>query len=452
MEQAGAYIYATRCHIYDYVPEYRRRRLDLLEKKPPTSGDYPQSVGTTWLMNFEEVEDTSRAAADILRLSAFLSPDAIPFELLTKGAPELGPNISAALKDAEHNPLILHEELEPLTRYSLISLDPDTDTYSIHLMVQEVLKAGMDEDAQRGWTERVIHSVGRAFPVSEYKSWQACRRLWSQASRAAELFDGRDFTTAKAASFFNRAGSYAHAHALYQKAEWFFSTALLVFRKVLAPDHPDIARVLNNLGLYYCSVGRLEDSVSALRQSVTTHERAFGPDSVEVAEVLLNLANTYLVADQLPEAEPLLARSLEIFESELGPDSHQALLTLNSLGGLYYNLRRFADGEAVLRRGIATSHTLLDQNDPFVGTLCSNLANVRFAQGANEEANVLYVKSMGILGNAFGVDHPEAMRVLFRCESFLRQLKRHTEADELKSLAEAIRAKHTKKDSETRKT
>lgn len=384
-------------------------------------------------MNFEEVEDTSRAAADILRFSAFLSPDAIPFELLTKGTPELGPNISLALRDAANNALILHEELEPLTRYSLISLDPDTDTYSIHLMVQEVLKAGMDEDTQRMWAKRVIHSVGLAFPVSQYRSWQACRRLWSQANTAAELFDGRYLTTAKAASFFNRAGSYAHAHALYQQAEWFFSTALLVFRKVLAPDDPDIARVLNNLGLYYCSLRRLEDSVSALRQSVNIHERAFGPDSVEVAEVLLNLANTYLAADQPAEAEPLLVRSLEILESELGPDSHQALLTLNSLGGLYYNLRRFADTEAMLRRGIAAAAESLDPDDPFLGTLCGNLANVRFAQGAQDEADTLYAKSLSILASVFGPNHPETMRVLGCYTSFLRQINRYAEADNLQS-------------------
>ena len=71
-------------------------------------------------MNFRELEKEAEAAADLLRLSAFLSPDSIPLEFLATGAPELGNLLAAALADAQEDPLALDETLAPLTNFSLI--------------------------------------------------------------------------------------------------------------------------------------------------------------------------------------------------------------------------------------------------------------------------------------------------------------------------------------------
>ena len=135
----------------DYLASFQRQRLSLLNKAQPRTGKYPASVASTWALNFQEVEQDP-VAADILRVSAFLSPDAIPLELLTEGASQLGPVLAEALATSE-DPLVLNEALEPLTRYSLIRLDVDTQTYSIHRMVQEVVKDQMGA--------RVTSAVGR---------------------------------------------------------------------------------------------------------------------------------------------------------------------------------------------------------------------------------------------------------------------------------------------------
>lgn len=105
------------------------------------TGKYPESVATTWLLNFEEVEKTSKASADLLTASAFFNHDNIPFELIIKGVPELGETISTAIKGIEKDPLVLDELLLPLTRYSLITRD--ARAYSIHRLVQAVIRDGL---------------------------------------------------------------------------------------------------------------------------------------------------------------------------------------------------------------------------------------------------------------------------------------------------------------------
>ena len=91
-------------------------------------------------MNFEKVEQTSKASAEILFVSAFLNPSQIPVEIFIKGAKELGPVISSALEDVENDPLVLFDVLEPLRQYSLITHDTDNHTYDIHRLVQAVLR------------------------------------------------------------------------------------------------------------------------------------------------------------------------------------------------------------------------------------------------------------------------------------------------------------------------
>jgi hypothetical protein len=83
----------------------------LLDKAQPKTGEYPASVASTWALNFQEVEQDP-VAADILRVSAFLSPDAIPLELLSSGASQLGPVLAGALAASE-DPLALNEAWRP---------------------------------------------------------------------------------------------------------------------------------------------------------------------------------------------------------------------------------------------------------------------------------------------------------------------------------------------------
>src|SRR5262249_28265443 len=106
LEQAAAYIVAEGATFQDYLKSYRSGRLARLRKSRPALGHYPESVATTWAVNFAAVEAQSEAAADLLRLSAFLAPDLIPFELLARGASQLGPTLEAALATAPGDPLV----------------------------------------------------------------------------------------------------------------------------------------------------------------------------------------------------------------------------------------------------------------------------------------------------------------------------------------------------------
>jgi len=86
LDQAGAYIEETHCSLADYLHLYRNQRAELLKARGGLVPDHPGSVATTWSLSFAQVQVRSAAAVDLLRVCAFLHPDAIPEETITEVA------------------------------------------------------------------------------------------------------------------------------------------------------------------------------------------------------------------------------------------------------------------------------------------------------------------------------------------------------------------------------
>ena len=142
LDQAGAYIEETCCSLTDYLQLYRSQHTELLKARGGLVPDHPESVATTWSLSFDQVEQRSAAAADLLRVCAFLHPDAIPEEIITEGAEALGPTLQAVAQ----SPLAFNQAVGVLLSYSLLKRNAEEHLLNIHRLVQAVLKDGMDEN------------------------------------------------------------------------------------------------------------------------------------------------------------------------------------------------------------------------------------------------------------------------------------------------------------------
>ncbi|HLZ60545.1 MAG TPA: NB-ARC domain-containing protein, partial [Ktedonosporobacter sp.] len=168
LDQAGAYIEETRCNLAEYHKLYETRGSVLLKERGALIAGHPEAVVGTFLLSFERVQQTNRAAADLLRLCSFLHPDAIPEEIITDGAAELGPVLAPVASD----PLLLDRAIKDLLKYSLVRRNRDVKTLTVHRLVQAVLKDEMEKDAQQKWAEKVVRAVNRALPDFEFSKWQ----------------------------------------------------------------------------------------------------------------------------------------------------------------------------------------------------------------------------------------------------------------------------------------
>ncbi len=217
--------------------------------------DHPESVGTTWSLAFEKVQQASPAAADLLRLCAFLDPDLIQEEIITEGASELG----SILQPVAADPIKLNDAIGTLLSYSLVRRNPD-HTLSIHRLVQVVLKRSMNKSVQRRWAERAVRAVYQAFPEVDYGNWLRCQEYIPQVLTCNALIEQWDMVMPEAAQLLNDAGYYLKVSAQYELAEPFLQRALAIRERVLGAEDPDTASSLNNLAGLYKDQGKYEEA------------------------------------------------------------------------------------------------------------------------------------------------------------------------------------------------
>jgi hypothetical protein len=85
LDQAGAHIEETGCGLSSYLDLYKTHQKELLQQRGRIPSDHPEPVTTTFSLSFHRIEQANHAAADLLRLCAFLDPDAIPEEIFRDG-------------------------------------------------------------------------------------------------------------------------------------------------------------------------------------------------------------------------------------------------------------------------------------------------------------------------------------------------------------------------------
>jgi tetratricopeptide (TPR) repeat protein len=398
LDQAGAYIEETGCGTASYLETYRQRRAELLKKRGRFGRDHPKSVATTFALSFKRVASASPAAADLLRLCAFLHPESIPEEIFTEGAAELGPNLSPIAAD----PLKLDAAFAEILKYSLLRRDVNLKTAGTHRLVQGVMQDGLTKQEKRRWAERAVRAVNKAFPYVEFANWAQCERFVPQALACATLIEAYGFDFEDSAQLLNAAGYYLDDRARFADAEALYRRALAIREKALGPDHPDVATSLNNLAELYRHQGRYAEAEPLYKQALAIWEKALGPEHPDVAISLNNLALLYSDQGKYAQAEPLYQRALGIWEKALGPDHPSVATSLNKLGLLYK------------------------------------------MQGKYAEAEPLYHRALAIREKTLGPEHPSVATVLEGYALLLRRTKRGAVARELEARARAIRAGHAK--------
>ncbi|MEN8444671.1 MAG: tetratricopeptide repeat protein, partial [Cyanobacteria bacterium J06555_13] len=298
LEQAGAFILRRQLRFRTYLSQYQKQRLALLEQQPPKVGNEQQpdrSVQTTWRLNFEAVKVINPASAELLQFSAFVAPDTIPYELLIVGGESLGSLLTEVLASTDHEEarFEIAELLEPLSQYSLIRVEPDSDSYTIHRLVQEVVKVEMEDTHRRLWAERTIEAVTQAFPNAKYGNWPDCDRLLTHAKVAIQLATAHQIESETTALLLARTGYYLVERAQYSEAEPLYQDTLAMRKRLLGNEHPDVAQSLNNLAGLYKNQGRYSEAESLYKDALTMRKQLLGNENPDVAHSLNNLALLY---------------------------------------------------------------------------------------------------------------------------------------------------------------
>jgi len=329
LEQAAAYVTASGRDLASYAGLLRGRLVDLLREG--RAEDYPEPVAGAWQLSLERVEAERPAAADLLRLCAFLAPDDIPAGVLAAGAHELPGGLPGALGDD----IELDRTIATLLRYSLVGRR--SDELRVHRLVQVVVRESIAAGQREAWLAAAIRLLRATFPpeAEEHpEQWPLCDRLLAHVWVVARLAGDGPVEARALGWVVNRAAMYLWARGAARQARPVAESALRIRRRELGPDDPDTAASLNDLGIVLAEQEDLGAARSLYERALAIRERVLGPDQVDTAESHFNVGVALLGLGELAGARTHIERTLAIRRRTLGPDHPQTAMTINSLGSV----------------------------------------------------------------------------------------------------------------------
>ncbi|MCP4544851.1 MAG: tetratricopeptide repeat protein, partial [bacterium] len=442
IDHAGAFIEQTGCNLVDYLESFKAKGVDILSDSDYAAEDYQleggalRTVATTWLMSIEKVREKNPAAEDILKLSALLAPDGILLELFKSGADSFEEPPKEVVTDSHE----LNKSLGALQEYSLIRRRQGADQFSMHRLVQAVIRDGIGGKERRGWVERGIACAATALPdVSDYRNWSVCDRIVPHVLSLVEHADRLSLKTGKYGTLLNDVGYYLDDRADYDRAERLYLRALEIREEILGSKHPNVAVSLNNLGLLYDNQGKYEAAEPLYQRSLEIREEVRGSNHPSVATSLNNLAALYQTQGKSEKAEPLYLRALEIREEVLGPKHPDIAVVLNNLALLYKTQDKYDKAEPLYLRALEIDEAAYSSNHPDVAVDLNNLAGLHNTQGRYDKAEQLYLRSLEIREEVLGPKHPNTATSLNNLALLYKTQEKYAKAEPLYLRSLAIR-------------
>jgi tetratricopeptide (TPR) repeat protein len=415
LAQAGAYMHATHRSLSSYVELFKTRWPELLGRNT-VSKHYPWTVATTWQLAFQQVQQASPAAVDLLNLCAFLGPDNIPRQVLSDGAENVPRALGAALTD----PLAFDDAVLCLQQYSLIGVMESA--LSIHRLVQAVTRDRLQEEARRTWAEAAVRLLNAAFNYdsNDVTTWPVCAELLPHALVTAGHVETLHLADEPTGHLLNRVGLYLWALAHFREAQTVLERALAIYEKARGPDHPDTAATLNSLG----SLLRVQDDPVGARpyheRALAIYEKARGPDHPDIAATLNDIGTLLHAQGDPASARPYHERALAIYEKARGPDHPRTAATLNNLGSLLQAQGDPAGARPYHERALAIYEKALGPDHPDTAATLNNLGTLLQAQGALADARPYLERALAICERMLGPDHPDTATSLNNLGSLLQ--------------------------------
>ena len=297
LNQAASYIEETGCGLAGYLRLIEAQLAKMLNVDDRASvSDHHTSVTATWTLSFEKIKQ-NKAAAELLYLCAFLSPEKIYEEFIIESAPAL----DAGLQVIATDPIELHWAIAELRKYSLLRTDPDSGVLSMHRLVQTVIQDTLDEEARRGWAERTVKVINQAFPQVEvarwHETWSKCQRYYPQADAGIDLIKRWKFSGDEVSQLLNKTGKYLEERTQYSDAERLYQLAVRLDSQFYGNLHSKTVQDMSNIAMLYERQGKYELAEKKYREALLIY------DTFDLEQYDLSIVRNYITLLQKMERE-----------------------------------------------------------------------------------------------------------------------------------------------------
>ncbi|WP_432028169.1 FxSxx-COOH system tetratricopeptide repeat protein [Streptomyces sp. 1222.5] len=324
VEQAGTWHAVTGMQVDEYLDLLAQRSPEILDLDP--APDYPVSVAAAWDISLERLRENNPGARQLLDICASMAPEPIPRALLrgSRGV-SIAPDIDPLLRE----PIRLNRAVRDLSQFSLVKVDPRSDTLQMHRLLQTVLLAKLvpeERERMRDAAHQLLSASkrGRFASSAEWRDFQTLlpHVLASHAVASTDTWV-RDLVH-DMVWFLYYWGDQAGAVELARQAHRAWLTAS-------GEEDIHVVRMSKCLAFVLRQVGQVAESIPLSEAALQVSRRIEAEPEVMI-DSLCELADARRYQGLFQEARELSREASELARSLFGPDDPITLRATHSWG------------------------------------------------------------------------------------------------------------------------
>ncbi|GDY29885.1 FxSxx-COOH system tetratricopeptide repeat protein [Gandjariella thermophila] len=431
LEAAAAWLEVSGTPVEEYLQLADTQLTNLLGEVRVIP--YEREVVMAWAVPMNRLRDERPAAAQLLRLCAFLSAEPIPVTLFTQAQLDgespvrLPQPLDGQLRDPVQRGRIFHD----IGRYALAKVGQHTaataaQTIQLHRVVQGVLRdllTGQQRDELRR-TARLLLAAADPGDPEDPSTWDAYAELIPHLEPAGVVADGAEPAVRRLVIHL--------VHHLYRRGEFAASRDLAaraarVWERVLG-EHPD----LNDLNVHLANALRGGgDSVAAreIDERVLDYwRRRFGPDHERTLWAANGLAADLRQLGEWRAAREMDRDTLRRCREAFGADHENTLRAAHNYAVSLRMMGEFPEALEVDRDTAERRTRLSGANRQRTLLSVNNVARDLRECGRYAEAAAMQENTYAEYRRLFGDRHPDTLRAMKNLSVSLRKAGRYAES------------------------
>ena len=427
LRQASAYMAKTRISTSKYLDLCQssdRNMIELLSRDFEDRHRYKEaenSIATTWLISFRDIEDHYPLAADYLKFMSFLGQKDIPQTLLPPA-----------------DVINMEEALGVLKAYAFISEREECSTYDMHRLVQLATLNWLTKKGDLSeWSTRALQRLAEVFPFPEQANRDICMRYLPHARCVLEFEKVVDDQVA-VSNLLAVVGLSLRHLGQYRDAEAIHRRELEIRERMQGPEHPNTLDSVNDLAIVLSRLGKHDEAEAMHRQAVEIKEKVLGPEHPSTLNSMNSLAVSLSHLGKHGKTEKMHRRVLET-KKILGPVNVYTLTSFHNLAVELFRQGKYEAAEAMHRRALNIREKVLGSEHPVTLESVNSLASTLYKTGKHDEAVALHRRALEIREKVLGPEHPDTLNSVNNLGFALSRPGKYEEAETMHRRALEIR-------------
>ncbi|MDG4833529.1 FxSxx-COOH system tetratricopeptide repeat protein [Solwaraspora sp. WMMD1047] len=427
VEQAAAWLATTAMPVRSYLDLLDTRLSEVLAERPPPG--YPNSAAATWSLSLERLRQNRPAAARLLELFSFFSPEPIPTWLLS--TPRMVEDL-VAVDRGMRDPMLHGSLIQDIGRYALARVDPAINSIRVHRLVQQVIRDAMSVEARaetRVQVQEILAAAGAARQggPDDRDNWSTFEELRPHLVPSGTL-DSRDDAVRQfvvdMVRYLTLSGDPAGAEELAVRADSRWSqlhadedalslrmrvqlanalraagrdseslriseAVLPLLDTLLGPDHPYRLEGASGLAADMLSAGRYAEALQLNHEIWNRWRGAFGDDFPRTLSAANNVALAERLNGNFPAAAKIDAETLRRRRKTLGERDYWTLFSAMNYGRDHRDLGNYPASRELLEEALASCRARLGEDHPLTLLVAKSLTVTLRRMGHLPEANEL---------------------------------------------------------------